>query len=71
MGRAGLARIRCWTIVGLPGGLESQGLLGRAIGALLGLEDWSICTDGSEGKRAFLMRGYQCIGSLELVALPA
>ena len=34
MGRAGLARIRCWTTVGVPRGLESRGLLGRADGAL-------------------------------------
>lgn len=71
MSRAGLARIRCWTTVGVPRGLESQGLLGRADGALPGLEDWRICTDGSERKRAFLMSGCQCVGSLELVTLPA
>lgn len=57
VGRAGLARIRCQTIVGVPGGLESQGLLGRADGALPDLEDGSICMDGSKGKRAFLIGG--------------
>ena len=70
MGSAGFARIRCRD-VGVPRGLESQGPLGGVVGLHWAWGIAGFALMAQRGKRAFLMRGYQCVGSLELDTSPA